>query len=402
MFHGTGIEFVNLNAFEGSPMNSSGAVADLFYGCSSLQTIVWDKCKFNNVTSLYGTFYNCPSLTSVDLSPFSNAIKEISRAFYNCKSLTTVDLSPLEGANIISASTTFQNCESLTFIDLSPIASIENEMRLFFNGCKSLKTIIVPWSTAPTGYSTTFGSSTSSYTGRNTYSTGQNTLIVPAGATGYDAGYWGSVLLDATKCGFTIANNGIFIQHIDGSLYTEATWTSSGYSNEQANGVAVLSDEARFVVAKEAASGGTSFKFGGNDKNINDAVGLPDLNTSNYLTHFGGEATTLAIIEVLSGTTDNAGIVGAPAAEKARSYVFPNGRLGFLGTMGEFALIANNFETFNSLASLIGVNVNIHTGYWTSSVYSTRTAVAKFNVVGSAGYSTVRSKTYEVWPFATL
>ena len=57
---------------------------------------------------------------------------------------------------------------------------------------------------APIVSSGTFGNSTDSYTGRNTYDQGINKLYVPTGATGYDSGYWADPLQDLTKCGFTL------------------------------------------------------------------------------------------------------------------------------------------------------------------------------------------------------
>ena len=59
--------------------------------------------------------------------------------------------------------------------------------------------------TAPTTTSDTFGINTSNYTGRNTYNTGKNILYAPAGATGYDTGYWLDPLQNAEKCGFTLS-----------------------------------------------------------------------------------------------------------------------------------------------------------------------------------------------------
>ena len=50
-----------------------------------------------------------------------------------------------------------------------------------------------------------FGNSPDNYTGRNTYNTGENTLYVPAGATGYDTGQWLDPLQNAEKCGFTLS-----------------------------------------------------------------------------------------------------------------------------------------------------------------------------------------------------
>lgn len=77
-----------------------------------------------------------------------------------------------------------------------------------FEGCKSLKAIIAKGKTAAAiVYPGCFGRSgdTTMYTGRNTYNTGENMLYVPAGATGYDTGYWLDPLQNAEKCGFTIS-----------------------------------------------------------------------------------------------------------------------------------------------------------------------------------------------------
>ena len=57
---------------------------------------------------------------------------------------------------------------------------------------------------APTVNTETFGNASSYYTGRNTYNTGENKLLVPFGATGYDSSYWLDPLQNASKCGFTL------------------------------------------------------------------------------------------------------------------------------------------------------------------------------------------------------
>jgi hypothetical protein len=72
-------------------------------------------------------------------------------------------------------------------------------------GCLSLKSITINRSSAPTLESDIFGNGLSNYTGRNTYNTGENTLYVPQGATGYDTGQWLDPLQNAEKCGFTIS-----------------------------------------------------------------------------------------------------------------------------------------------------------------------------------------------------
>lgn len=78
----------------------------------------------------------------------------------------------------------------------------------FFDYAKNLKNITSLSTVAPSRVGSSypiFGSSSSSYTGRNTYNTGENILYVPQGATGYDAGDWLDPLQNASKCGFTIS-----------------------------------------------------------------------------------------------------------------------------------------------------------------------------------------------------
>ena len=83
--------------------------------------------------------------------------------------------------------------------------SIEYIGNYAFSYCLNLGAIRIYATSAPTVQSDTFGDSTNGYTGRNNYDKGTNILYVPSGATGYDASYWSSVLLDSTKCGFTIS-----------------------------------------------------------------------------------------------------------------------------------------------------------------------------------------------------
>ena len=58
---------------------------------------------------------------------------------------------------------------------------------------------------APSTSSDTFGNVnfTSTWVGYNTKSSGNNTLYVPAGATGYTSNYWNDWLLNSSRCGFT-------------------------------------------------------------------------------------------------------------------------------------------------------------------------------------------------------
>lgn len=47
-----------------------------------------------------------------------------------------------------------------------------------------------------------------------------------------------------------IINKGIYIQHVDGGLYTKENWSNKGYSNDLCNGIALV-DKVCFVIAMD-------------------------------------------------------------------------------------------------------------------------------------------------------
>ena len=176
--------------------NSVTSIGDsAFKFCSSLTSINIP----NSVTSIgYSAFQSCLSLTSINIPSSVTSINQ--STFSGCSSLTSINIP--NGVTRIGYST-FSGCSSLTSINIpSSVTSIE---RSVFSGCKKLSEIKVLATKAPTLSSSTFGSSSSDYTGRDTYDKGVNKLYVPAGATGYDTGVWKDVLCNPEKCGFTIS-----------------------------------------------------------------------------------------------------------------------------------------------------------------------------------------------------
>ena len=177
-----------------------------FYNCSSLASIVLHE-GLTNIDS--GAFSNCTALTSITIPESVTSIGE--RAFRGCSSLTSITIP--ENVTIIGNSA-FNGCSSLTSITIpSRVTSIKGKPDSFpnpgygvFGGCSSLKTIICKAIQAPSADVCSFGDSFySPYTGSNTHNTGENTLYVPAGATGYDKGAWLEPLQNAEKCGFTLS-----------------------------------------------------------------------------------------------------------------------------------------------------------------------------------------------------
>lgn len=123
-------------------------------------------------------------------------------AFFDCATVSNVRFSSDFSGTALPLYV-FKN-SGIEEIDIpSSVSSIGSEA---FYGCLALKKITVRRATAPSvGGAGHFGSNETSYTGRNTYNTGENILYVPQGATGYDTGYWLDPLQNAEKCGFTIS-----------------------------------------------------------------------------------------------------------------------------------------------------------------------------------------------------
>ena len=116
----------------------------LFFSCSSLETILLPEQKINNVESFFHTFDNCTQLKIIDLTNISFLkAKNIGFMFAYCSNLLEIRFDKNEQVtNINNMNGTFLNCTSITSIDISHIY-INNDVildSLFFN-CPSLKEI---------------------------------------------------------------------------------------------------------------------------------------------------------------------------------------------------------------------------------------------------------------------
>lgn len=143
--------------------------------------------------------------------------------------------------------------------------------------------------------------------------------------------------------------NGIYIQDTDGVLWQKAAWDGSATPN----GVAVVTDECRFVIAM--------IKF--NDLDIaydgySSAMRLPVFSTYNEaITDYSGESNTEAIISAF---------YDAGAADYCKGYTFPNGNNGYLGSAGEWQTVKDNFTDIDDCLLEIGANSVYYEISWTS------------------------------------
>ncbi len=116
---------------------------EMFYNCSSLTSLDLSSFSTANVTSMYAMFHWCRSLTSLNLSNFNTAnVTNMGWMFDACSSLTSLNLSNFNTANVTNMYFMFYGCSSLTSLDLSNFntANVTN-MRCMFFGCSSLTSL---------------------------------------------------------------------------------------------------------------------------------------------------------------------------------------------------------------------------------------------------------------------
>jgi len=117
-----------------------------FNECENLKQIKGiEYLNTEEMTDMSGMFYNCSSLTSLDLSNFNTAnVTYMSRMFYNCSSLTSLDLSNFNTANVTNMYGMFAYCSNLTSLDVSGFKTdnVTNMGNMFYY-CSNLTSLDV-------------------------------------------------------------------------------------------------------------------------------------------------------------------------------------------------------------------------------------------------------------------
>ena len=178
---------------------------------------------------------------------------------------------------------------------------------------------------------------------------------------------------------------GVFIQHINGKLFTSEEWDANGYSADDANGVAVCNPSMQFVVAKDYFTAAWS----SNTSELVEGIYTTD-SAINALTDAKGKENTMLML-----ATDTSG-----AAYLCNAYIFPNGKKGYLPSAAEWALVKANATEVNSLVRKIG-GTYITESKWTSTQYDAGKAWGFDWYSGKASMSTKTTK-LRVRPFTTL
>lgn len=161
---------------------------------------------------------------------------------------------------------------------------------------------------------------------------------------------------------------GVYIEDVDGYLYTEAEWDGS----KTPNGVAVLTDNCRFVIALQNAHT-TVCKWSSSVSLVNGVT--TTTSESEAKVDYDGEAQTTTILSELG---DSSSI--APAVHYCRAFTFPNGKKGYLGALGEWDACYSNKTDVETALNKCGGGV-LSFSYWSSTQYD-------------ASYMWVRESTY--------
>lgn len=182
-------------------------------------------------------------------------------------------------------------------------------------------------------------------------------------------------------------NWGVYIQHIDGSLYTTDEWTAREFTSNLANGVAVINKKSSFVIATQNVSSGV---WSAQTSVLVEGV-MTTTDSVAAKTDFAGAANTALIVAL-----GNSG-----CAYNCTKYTFPNGQKGYLPALGEWQIAYDNKAAIVAAMALIG-GVAIGDRMWSSTQIDTMGAwVTSFNS-GEAISSYFKRDNCGARPFAEL
>ena len=117
----------------------------MFYGCSSLISLDVSHFDTSQVTNMGYMFYCCSSFTSLDVSNFdTNKATNMGYMFAGCKSLTSLDVSNFDTGKVTNMSYMFNNCSKITSLNVSNFSTSKvTDMRWMFSYCSSLTSLDV-------------------------------------------------------------------------------------------------------------------------------------------------------------------------------------------------------------------------------------------------------------------
>ena len=115
-----------------------------FVNLTKLKTITGlEYLNTEKVTNMSYMFFNCSSLTSLDVTHFNTAkVTNMNRLFAYCSSLTSLDVTHFNTAKVTNMNSMFDSCSSLTSLDVTYFntANVTGMNNMFYS-CSALTTI---------------------------------------------------------------------------------------------------------------------------------------------------------------------------------------------------------------------------------------------------------------------
>ena len=114
---------------------------ELFYNCSSIESINFINFERNNIINMSRLFCGCSSLKELNLTSFNTEnVTDMRSMFWGCSSLKILNINNFNTKNVFDMNGMFRECSSLMEIDISNFNTINvTDISYMFCGCKSLK-----------------------------------------------------------------------------------------------------------------------------------------------------------------------------------------------------------------------------------------------------------------------
>ena len=115
----------------------------MFFGCNNLTYLNVSSFDTSNVGNMNWMFAGCWKLTNLSVSNFDmHSVRTMLGMFSSCKGLTHIDVSHFNTENVKNMQAVFQNCENLSSLDLSGFnTSKVEDIACMFLSCMSLTSL---------------------------------------------------------------------------------------------------------------------------------------------------------------------------------------------------------------------------------------------------------------------
>ena len=115
----------------------------MFSGCNNLTYLNVSSFDTSNVNDMMWMFSGCLNLTNLSVSNFDmHSVRYMTGMFSSCKGLTHIDVSHFNTENVKNMQAVFQRCEKLTSLDLSGFnTSKVKDIACMFLSCMSLTSL---------------------------------------------------------------------------------------------------------------------------------------------------------------------------------------------------------------------------------------------------------------------